>query len=229
MSPPKKSSGKPKASKQKRSKSGNVPEWATLSETTDYGSLQVGTSYNINDINLAQFPRAAAVAQGYQFFRIKQVKFTLQPLLDTFTAGGTTQVPYLQWVINKTGSAFVGLTKDWYLANGSKPIRFDDKNLTITYAPAVVIDTVEAGAAGIANQPNLPKTRQWLTTNADAFGAVFNPSTVSHTGHYQLVASEGSSTPMSYRMTMTAEFEFKKQLAKLPAPGDAGYHEVVRL
>lgn len=204
----------------------NVPEWASLSETVDFGSLNVGTSYSLNNINLAQFPRASAVAQGYQFFRIKKVRFLLTPLLDTFPSTGNSVVPYLTWVINKTGSAFVGLNKDWYLQNGAKPIRFDDKTISISYAPAVLADLVEAGGPGINNQPNLPKIRQWLTTNADAFAAVFNPSTVSHTGHYQLISAEASAIAMTYRMTLTAEFEFKKPLSKLPQPGDPGYHTV---
>lgn len=212
-----------------RKRTSNVPEWASLSETKDFGALNVGTSYNINDVQLSAFPRASAVAQGYQYFRIKLLKFIITPLLDTFSSGGATQVPYFHWVINKTGSGYVGLTKDWYLQNGAKPRRFDDKNVVIQYAPAVLIDTVEAGAAGVVNQPNLPKVRQWLTTNADAFGAVFNPSTVSHTGHYQLITSEGSTQAMTYRMTMTAEFEFKKPLSKLPTSSDVGYHEVVQL
>lgn len=216
--------------RRRQARSSNVPEWASLSETKQYTpDLTVGISYNVNDVQLSAFPRASAVAQGYQFFRIKKLKFIVSPLLDTFSSGGATQVLYLQWVINKTASSYVGLTKDWYLQNGAKPIRFDDKNITISYAPSIVIDVAESGAAGVANQPNLPKTRQWLTTNADAFGAVFNPSTVSHAGHYLLVTSEGSTQPMNYKMTMTAEFEFKKPLSRLPSPSDPGYHHVVRV
>ena len=113
----------------------NVPEWASLSETKDFGALNVGTSYNINDVQLSAFPRASAVAQGYQFFRIKLLKFIITPLLDTFSSAGATQVPYFHWVINKTGSGYVGLNKDWYLQNGAKPRRFDDKNVVIQYAP----------------------------------------------------------------------------------------------
>lgn len=73
-------------------KRSNVPEWASLSETTDVGSLVVGTTYNLNDVQLAQFRRAASVAQGYQFFRIKKLTFKVQPLIDTFiaTAPGAT-------------------------------------------------------------------------------------------------------------------------------------------
>lgn len=207
----------------------NVPEWASLSETKEFDPLLIGSPYNINNTKLIDFPRASAVAQGYQYFRILKLKFTISPLLDTFTSGGTTQVPYLTWVINKTGNAFVGLTKAWFLQNGAKPIRFDDKNITISYAPAILTDVTESAAAGFVNQPNLPKVRQWLTTNSEAFGTIFNPSTVSHTGHYMLVSSEGSTTPMNYRMTMTAEFQFKKPLSALPLSTDHGYQLVQQL
>lgn len=193
----------------------NVPEWASLSETTDIGSLVVGTTYNLNDVQLAQFTRAAAVAQGYQFFRIKKLTFKVQPLIDTFiaTAPGATQVPYLLWAINKAGYAYPGLIDEWFYDNGAKPIRFDDKTITIKYAPAVVLDAAEAATPGIGNQANYTKTSPWLNTNTNAFVAAWAPSQVSHTGHVMKVTSPGSTQAMAYRMTMTAEFQFKKPLA----------------
>jgi len=213
-----------------KSRSGNVPEWASLSETKQFvPDLAVGTSYNINNTKLIDFPRASAVAQGYQFFRIKRLTFKVQPLLDTFSSAGATQVPYLTWVINKAGSSYAGLNKDWYLENGAKPIRFDDKTITISYAPSILIDATESGAPGFENQPNMPKTSPWLNTTATAFVGNFLPSTVSHTGHYMLVSSDGSTQAMNYKLTMTAEFEFKKPLSIVPAPTDRGYHEVIRL
>lgn len=196
-------------------KRSNVPEWASLSETTDIGSLVVGTTYNLNDVQLAQFQRAAAVAQGYQFFRIKKLTFKVQPLIDTFiaTAPGATQVPYLLWSINKAGYAYPGLQDEWFYDNGSKPIRFDDKTITIGYAPAVVLDAAEAGTPGVGNQANMTKVSPWLNTNTNAFVATWAPFQVSHTGHVMKVTSPGSSQAMNYRMTMTAEFQFKKPLA----------------
>jgi len=202
-------------------KAGGVPEWASLSETTDVGSLMVGTTYNINDTQLAQFARASAVAQGYQFFRIKKLTFKVQPLLDTFSSAGSTQVPYLLWVINRAGYAYPGLTDEWFYDNGAKPIRFDDKTVTIAYAPSVVLDAAEAGAPGVGNQANLTMRSPWLNTNTNAFVANWAPSQVSHTGFVLKVSSPGSSQAMNYRMTMTAEFEFKKPLALIQPSGEA--------
>lgn len=195
----------------------NVPEWASLSETTDIGSLIVGTTYNINDTQLAQFARATQVAQGYQFFRIKRLTFKVQPLIDTFiaTAPGATQVPYLLWAINKAGYAYPGLLDEWFYDNGSKPIRFDDKTVTISYAPGCILDVAEASVPGVGNQANMSKTSPWLNTNTNAFVANWAPSQVSHTGHVMKVTSPGSTQTMNYRMTMTAEFQFKKPLARI--------------
>lgn len=206
-----------------------VPEWATMSETNDFGSLNVGTYYNISDVQLAQFPRASAVAQGYAQFRIKSLKFTYQPLLDTFPSTGNTQVPYLVWKINREGNSFAGLNYDWFLQNGAKPIRFDDKSVSVTYRPSVVYDAVEAGTPNVGNQSAAPKILQWLSTNKDPYTAGFAPSQTSHAGHLVLVESQGSAVPISYRMTVTAEFQFRKPLAAIPASDSAGFRPEVKL
>lgn len=207
----------------------NVPEWATLSETNDFGSLNVGSFYNVSDIQLAQFPRAASVAQGYAQFRITSLKFTYQPLLDTFPSTGGTQVPYLVWKINREANAPAGITYDWFLQNGAKLLRFDDKSVIVRYKPSVIFDTVEAGLPGVGNQAAAPKTMQWLSTNRDPFAPGFAPSQTSHAGHLVLVSSPGSADPMSYRMTVTAEFQFRKPLARIPTSTDAGYIPVTPL
>lgn len=211
----------------KMTKSSGVADVASLSETIDYGALNVGTSYSFNDVQLAQFARAVQVAQGYQFFKIKSLSYKIQPLLDTFASTGNTQVPYFYWMINRTANGFPVLTKQWFLDNGAKGIRMDDKAITVKYTPSIIIDSTEAGAPGIGNQANLPKRAPWLTTNRDAFAGVWNPSQVSHCGHFQAAYSEGSVVPITYRITLTAEFMFKKPLAKVPAPSDVGASAVV--
>lgn len=210
-------------------RSANVPEWATLSETNDFGQLDVGAFYNISDIQLAQFPRASNVAKGYAQFRIKSLKFTYQPLLDTFSSGGATQVPYFVWKVNREGNNPAGISYDWFLQNGAKPIRFDDKSVIVRYRPAVIFDAVEAGAPGVGNQASAPKINQWLTTNKDPYTPGFAPSQTSHAGHFVHVVSQGSSQPMAYRMTVTAEFQFRKPLSILPTPLTAGYGSVINL
>lgn len=117
------------------------------------------------------------------------------------------------WAINKAGYSYPGLIDEWFYDNGSKPIRFDDKTITIKYAPSVILDAAEAMTPGVGNQANLSKTSPWLNTNTNAFVAAWAPSQVSHTGHVMKVTSPGSTQAMAYRMTMTAEFEFKKPLA----------------
>lgn len=206
-----------------------MPDVASLSETTDFGTLSVNSVYSFNDVQLGQFNRASMVAQGYQMFRIRSLCYKIQPLLDTFASTGTTQVPYLYWAINRTGNSFPILNKAWFIAQGAKGLRFDDKEITIRYAPSVLLDAAEAGVPGVANQPNMPRTSPWLTTNREAFANIWNPSVVSHCGHFLAIYSEGSADPMSYRVTLTAEIEFKKPLAKLPAATDLGATSVITM
>lgn len=196
---------------------GNQPEWATMSETKEFNAptgLSVNQIYNFADLQLAQFSRASVIAEGYQQFRITKVTYKIQPLLDTFSSGGATQLPYLFWVINRTGQNYAGLNKTWFLANGAKPLRFDDKTITISYAPAIVLDAVEAGVPGAGNQANVSKTKTWLSCNKEAFtGVPYAPSQVSHCGHFMYVVSEGSVQEMTYKVMVTAEFQFKKPSA----------------
>lgn len=214
----------------RKKKSSNQPEWATMSETKEFipgSGLAVNSIYNFSDLQLAQFPRASTVAEGYQQFRITRVKFQVTPLLDTFAAGGATQVPYLYWVINRTGQNYAGLNKAWFVSNGAKPLRFDDKTITIQYAPAVVLDAVEAATPGAGNQANVSKTKVWLSCNKEAFtGNPFAPSQTSHCGHFMTVQSENSTQEMSYKVLVTAEFQFKKPSA--PNLG-SDTHPLIRL
>jgi len=214
--PRRKMKGRLRKARSKRG-TGNQPEWATMSETKEFlpaTGLSIGTIYNFSDVQLAQFTRAATVAEGYQEFRITKLTYVIQPLLDTFSSAGATQVPYLYWVINRTGQNYAGLNKAWFLANGAKPVRFDDKNITISYAPSVILDATEAAAPGVGNQANLAKRKQWLSCNKEAFtGNPYAPSQTSHCGHFQYILSEGSAQEMTYRMTVTAEFQFRKPAA----------------
>lgn len=201
----------------KSSARGNVPEWASLSETVQISDGAVNTIYNNNDVQLAMFDRASAVAQGYQFFRIKKLTWAYKPLLDTFPSTGNTLVPYLYWVINKSGTEYPGLNLAWFVANGAKPIRFDDKTIRISYKPSVALDVLEAGVPAVTQQPNMPKTSPWLNTTKDAFLTQgFAASQVSHTGHYLTIDSPASAMTMNYELTLTAEFEFKKPNAAIP-------------
>lgn len=208
---------KPRKSMPRRPIAKNQPEWASCSETIDFGNQSVGSILNANDIQLAQFPRASGIAQGYAYFRITRLTFKMKPLLDTFPSTGNTQVPYLYWVINKNGTEYPALNTNWFLANGAKAIRFDDKTVTISYVPAVSYDLLEAQTPATTQQPNTIKTLQWLNTAKDAFlSAPFAPSQVSHAGHYMTVDSPGSAVEMQYELNVTAEFQFKKPNAAVP-------------
>lgn len=207
---------------QRRARMANVPDRASLSETININSDTVGTVYNNSDIQLAMFDRATTVAQGYQYFRIKKLTYKYTPLLDTFASTGNTQVPYLYWVINKSGSRYPGINQPWFLANGAKLIRFDDKTITVKYAPAALLDVTEANTPAATQQPNFAKVSPWLNTTKDAYiVSGWAPSQVSHTGHYLLIDSLGSAVPITFETSLTAEFEFKKPNAIPTSTGGA--------
>lgn len=99
----------------------------------------------------------------------------------------------------------------------------------MTYRPSVIYDATEASVPGVGNQAAAPKILQWLTTNKDPFQPGFAPSQTSHAGHLVLVESQGSAVPINYRMTVTAEFQFRKPLSRILSPSVPNFKPEVKL
>lgn len=199
----------------------NVPELASCSVNQWIGIVtNANVVYNLRNIALAQFPRAASIAENYQHYRIKKVTLEFLPSLDTFSnfvGVGTTQVPYLTYLIDKSGSIPNAVDGPTLRQMGAKPVRFDDKKISVSWRPSVLTETF-----GQANAASQYRISPWLSTNANALNpGVFVPSDIDHLGIFWKLDRNGvlpAGIPeYQYEVRITAEFQFKKPLAAVPA------------
>lgn len=163
-------------------------EFASAKQIQLYQPMAINTVYFEHNINLGQFDRLKMIAQAYQYYRITKITLRFRPVADTYTSGSATagSLPYLYWLIDK-GENFNGLTFNQMRDAGARPIRFDEKTLTVSWRPTVLDgvkdDTVMANALGYQKWINAP----WLATSQDAGNLppnpnLFNVSTVPHHG-----------------------------------------------
>lgn len=190
----------------------SVPDIAKLSETTQLSAYQLSanTPYMKRDFTIATNPRAAAVANAYQHYRIKKITLKLKPLVDTFTGGVGYTAPYLYYMIDKSGSLPSNISLGALKSMGAKPIRLDEKEITISWRPSVLTNTVDLNTPGGAFSQY--KVSPWLSTNANALNpGVFAVSNVDHLGIFMYIETVGASS-----LVITAEcildVEFKKPL-----------------
>jgi len=173
--------------------------------------------YNMRDIALGQFARAVQVAKAYQHYRIKKITLEFKPAYDTFSpqalpAGQNLQVPYLFYIIDKSGSVPTNVDTPALRQMGAKPIRFDDKTIKVSWRPSVLTETF-----GQANAASQYKISPWLSTNANALNpGLFVPSDIDHLGIFWKVDRNGGLPPgveeYTYDVQITVDFEFKKPL-----------------
>lgn len=195
-------------------KSTNLPEWSSGSFTRPLQNpvnsslvFTVNQVFNLYDIAIDQFPRAAILAQAHQQYRIKKVALRFKPLVDTFTAGGGETVPNLFYMIDKAQS-LNPLTGIQTLKNsGCTPKRLDDKMLIARWSPGVIegVNTTAAGGGSYAKVITSP----WLNTTADPFATPVTISSVDHKGIMfgveQVIGQSGN-----YMVDLTIEVEFRK-------------------
>lgn len=222
--PPKTTKSKARRQMKKRNykrrgfrKAKNVAEWASCSVTQWIGQVTTANvMYNLRNISLSQFARAVQVAKAYQHYRIKKVMLEFKPAYDTFapqsTGGVNLQVPYLIYMIDKSGSIPTNVDSTALGQMGAKPIRFDDKTIKVAFRPSVLTQTF-----GQANTQSQYKVSPWLSTNANALNpGVFAPSDIDHLGIFWKVDRNGvlpvGTDEYTYEVRITVEFQFKKPL-----------------
>lgn len=176
-----------------------VSETSTLVLTTNQYT-------KFSDVELSQFPRAAAVAEAYQNYRIKYIEMTLRPLWDTFTGGsGTSQIPTLYKMIDRSGTLPTTGTLAMMQNLGCKPIRFDDKQIVVRYKPGVILGT----GSGLTTVNTKPLISPILSTDANAGIGAWSVSRVPHHGvAFYLLAS--AVTDYQVTVDVTVHFEFMK-------------------
>lgn len=189
---------------------------ALISETLDLtgftGPRVFQQVYGVFNVGLGAFPRAVQVAKAFQEFRINRLTWKFIPLYDTYvqeagTSGPT--LPHFYYVIDKSESLQVnGINQAVLQEAGAKPIRFDDKILTVSYKPGVAIavdDTVN-------NVPQMPKISPWLSTNGNVNDPTeeWAPSAIDHKGLWYGVFASIIGNNATYSVQVTADIEFKK-------------------
>lgn len=202
-----KGKGKGKSKAYRKRRNYNVPEKASCTEVVNTsGVLATNTNYSNYNAALNQLPRAAAIAKGYQFYRIKRITMVIKPTQDTFTAGSSS-IPYLYYMIDRTKQFVNGFSINQLKAMGAKARRLDEKTLTFSYTPSVLLQTYDntVGAETAVKYEMSP----WLPTKDAKQAGVWNPNTTDHLGIVWRV--EQAIGPTSgFTLERRIEVEFKK-------------------
>lgn len=161
--------------------------------------------------------RAATVAPAFGLYRIADVQFKLTPRFDTYSSGlapggdAPVEVPKVYWKINRYGDSPLGFTEADMLSLACKPIRLDDKTVTIQYKPNILL--ANAGAAAFAQNGGSGQLKMtpWLSTDDEPDNGNFALSTTTHYGHMMFVecAAGGDGTPIVCEMSCRVVYEFK--------------------
>lgn len=216
--------------RQNRKRAGKVSNYASASETITLPDDVVQTVYYMDNIRLEQFDRLSKIAQGYQYFRINRVDMRFKPQMDTFTDSTQNTVPYFHYLIDK-GNNLVPSAAGGFIQmreSGAKPIRFDDKTVTVSWKPCVSLLTQD-GSQPITFGAGLIRTSPWISTNdlAGAESTMWQPSTVEHRGLVYGVEAL-TSVARTYSSELTVYVEFKKPLSTYAPRGDEKLVNVVK-
>jgi len=162
--------------------------------------------------------RPLAVAEQFALYRLAKVILKFKPNYDTFVSNpgfiggaGPVSVPTLYWKMNRFADAPAGFVSDDLRALGSKPIRFDDKQITVGYRPNILVANASGGS--VSGQV---KMTPWLNTDTVPDGAGFAPSTTQHYGHFYIVecATNGNGATPVGTVEATLIYEFKNPRVK---------------
>lgn len=224
----KRTTWRPRRKNNLRSKKAGGIEFASAKQTVPLGNDDANNIYRIDDINLKAFDRLVQIARGYQLFRITKVEMKFKPQQDTFFnatgTGNTGSVPYFYYLINKSDTlnsvtnGFNGL-----MDAGAKPIRFDDKTITVKWRPTVA-QGVALSETNITTNFATYRTSPWLSTNANVMlpggSTTWDASTVPHLGiMYGVNQDFLGSQVLQYDVDITVYCQFKKPLTFSPGNG----------
>lgn len=184
----------------------NVPEKASCSVRRTAVPQDGNAMRTISNIQLVDFPRAVTIAKGYQFFRIVAVKVTYKPVYDTYSSATLQQKPNFYHMIDKGASLPTTLTLEGMKQLGARPRAFDEKPLTVSWAPAVLTDT-QNSIGSISSQY---RVSPWLTTNSGPDQPAWNPSQVQHNGLFWYMDCPGVNQLINFEIE--CQFEFKGPL-----------------
>lgn len=165
--------------------------------------------------------RAALVAPAYGLYRVAQIEYKVSPKYDTFLPAADqagvavgdqpVEIPKLYWKMNRYGDAPVGFTSEDMQSLGSKPIRLDDKTITIKYKPNILLANSGAAATAQDGGSGQVKITPWLSTDTEAGDNQFNLSTTEHYGHIMYIecSAGGDGIPVICEISARVVYEFK--------------------
>lgn len=175
----------------------------------------VNTMYANRAFQLADFPRAAAIAANYASFRIAKITMRFKPINDTYVPGvGAPGVPYHYHQLDKSGAVPSTTTLENLKQMGAKPKRFDDKTIVVSWKPAVLTaDLTLAGVGSVAGSQY--KLSPVLSTNANAGNpaVAWAPSVVDHLGLFWYV-EQANGVGNQYEVECEVQFYFMRPLVK---------------
>jgi len=208
------------------------PNTCKIIETLPSVTILANTPYQIQVGGISALaPRATAVCEQFGLYRIANLTYKYKPNFDTYTSNpggiggdGPVTVPYLYWKMNRFADAPAGWALNDIKAMGAKPLRFDDKNLTVSYKPNILVNT-DAAAGSNSGQV---KVTPWLNTDKTADQDGFAPSDTAHYGHFYYVDCSMNGTGLTPVGTLevTIVYEFKNPRVTWTPAGQGGIQSV---
>jgi len=194
------------------------PHYAVITETNDYGAFGVNT-VQVQSLNIANYPRALAVAPSFKFYRLKHIEWIYTPEFNTFQEGSAFSQPYFYYVMNRTGDqtlpSLAGLE-----SQGAVPISFT-KQVKIKYRPNLLqilnVRALPPGSGSVDNAvggepvfskwiPTQQLTNPQITSGNGVLSVHNNPQ---YYGHYWTVKADIGSGTVGY-LSCKCVWEFKE-------------------
>lgn len=201
-------------------------EFASAKQTILTDNDTTNMLYTLYDINLTQFDRLSQLSQCYQYYRITKIEIKFKPFADTFTNAAANSVPYLLWLIDRNENFDFAANGFQQIRDaGCKPIRFDDKTITVRWKPTV-LQTLPSDNFNPPVGTTFMNSRisPWLPTNRYAGQELapyqWNSSTVPHRGLVYGVQQDIQTSAWQYGTEITVHCQFKKPGMVPPPQGE---------
>lgn len=164
----------------------------------------VATAGQVYDFtfDMTDLIRSRALLSIYQYYRITSVEMRFKPLSDTFAAGGTANIPYLNFQYDKSGALIGTMNAANFEQIGTKAIRLDDKTLIRKWKPSVLTKGLDAG--GVSQF----KVAPWLPTFVEAV----ENSAVTHYGATYYISKQNPADATNYDVDVVVNVQFRKPL-----------------
>lgn len=205
--------------------------------TTNTAAIKENYTVQISDGNMTFFrnialndlvyDRAQTVAQAFQEFRIKYVKFTFQPSADTFPIVAGNHIPQMYFMVDRANAIPTTANLQTLLDMGCKVQRFDDKNKVVAFKPSVLM--AGQSAAGVSTASGI-RLRPWLSTNANSGnpGGAWSPSSIDHQGLAVWITQVNPLTPnVGVNVDVEVVFQFRKPVWRSGAGSTSQSYQVV--